>query len=443
MAFRALTLIERRLASRLIEPHEMHALIRAYMAGEVPDYQMAAWLMTVHYAGLGSSEQAALTDAMLESGVTLPKTGAPRVDKHSTGGIGDKVSLVLVPMVASLGLKVPMISGRGLGHTGGTLDKLEAIPGFRTNLSLDEAMAQLDRIGCFMISQTADLVPADRRLYALRDATATVDPVSLISASIVSKKLAEGLSGLVLDVTYGSGAFIELLNEARIFASEVIYLTRKYDCRTVAFITAMDRPRGWACGNALETEEAIHALHGEGPPDLMTITYALGADMLLLGGLAANHDDARAALERSITSGAAASKFQEIIEAQGGNPGVVDDPATLPQAPVASRYRAPRAGVITRMDGRLIGRGVRSLGGGRFRQEDSIDPTVGFVFGVKPGDRVREGQPIATIYARDSDGVLVGESTLDVAVEIGDEPEESLPLIVERLDRSIFESHHA
>jgi pyrimidine-nucleoside phosphorylase len=440
MAFQALTLIERKLASRLIEPHEIHALIRAYMAGEVPDYQMAALLMTVRYDGLGSTEQVALTEAMLQSGVTLPKTGAPRVDKHSTGGIGDKVSLVLVPMVASLGLKVPMISGRGLGHTGGTLDKLEAIPGFRTDLSLDAAMAQMDRIGCFMIAQTAELVPADRRLYALRDATATVDSMPLISASIVSKKLAEGLSGLVLDVTCGSGAFFGSLDQARIFASEVIYITRKHNCRTVAFITAMDQPRGWACGNALETEEAIHALHGEGPADLMTVTYALAADMLLLGGLAANHDEARAALERSITSGAAASKFQEIIEAQGGNPGVVDDPGALPQAPVVARYHARRDGVITGMDGRLIGRGIRSLGGGRFRQEDSIDPTVGFVFGVKLGDRVREGQPIATIYARDSDGVSAGATTLDVAVRIGDEPEEILPLIIERLDRSSFET---
>ncbi len=430
----ALRLIERKQAAKHIEPDEWDALIKGYMAGEIPDYQMAALLMAVYYTGLGSREQYALTMAMLASGVTLPRTAVPHIDKHSTGGVGDKVSLVLVPMVASLGLRVPMISGRGLGHTGGTLDKLEAIPGFRTDLTLAEAMAQLERLGCFMIGQTAELAPADRRLYALRDATATVKSAPLISASIMSKKLAESLSGLVIDVTYGSGAFFDLLDEARIFAQEVVYISRQFGCRAVGLITAMDRPRGWACGNALEVEEAIHALHGEGPPDLMTVTYALGAEMLVLGGLAANQDAARAALERSISSGAAASKFQEIIESQGGNPAVVDDPAVLPQAPVATTYRAPRSGMIAQVEPMLIGRGIRRLGGARFRQEDSIDPSVGFVITAKPGDAVQEGQPIATVYARSTDDADIGESILDTAIQIGEEAEPILPVIIERID---------
>jgi pyrimidine-nucleoside phosphorylase len=335
--------------------------------------------------------------------------------------------------VASLGLQVPMISGRGLGHTGGTLDKLEAIPGFRTDLTFAQAAAQLDRVGCILIGQTAELAPADRRLYALRDATATVDSLPLIAASIMSKKLAEGLSGLVLDVTTGSGAFLPSLDQARALATTMIALGSAHDCRTVALITAMDRPLGWACGNALETEEAIHALHGEGPSDLMTITYALGAEMLVLGGIAGTRADAHVALEGAISSGSAARKFQEIIEAQGGNPGVVDDPATLPQAPLTARYRAPRSGVIARIDPRLIGRGITHLGGGRFRQEDTIDPAVGFVIGVKPGETVQQGQPVATIYARDVDGLSIGQSTLDRAIIVAEEADPMLSLIIERI----------
>ena len=266
----ALGLIERKRDRKRIEPAEWQALISAYVAGEIPDYQMAALLMAAYLNGLDTDETVALTTAMMSSGKSLPKRGARRIDKHSTGGVGDKVSLVLAPLVASMGLTVPMISGRGLGHTGGTLDKLDAIPGFRTDLPLEQAAAQLDRIGCVLIGQTAELAPADRRLYALRDATATVDSIPLIAASIMSKKLVESLDGLVLDITTGSGAFLPTHDESVALAKAMIALGAAHDCRTVAVITAMDRPLGWACGNALETEEAIHALHGEGPPDLMT-----------------------------------------------------------------------------------------------------------------------------------------------------------------------------
>ena len=425
----ALSLIERKRDGERIRPAEWQALISAYVAGEIPDYQMAALLMAAYLNGLDTDETVALTTAMMSSGTMLPKRREPRVDKHSTGGVGDKVSLVLAPLVASLGLTVPMISGRGLGHTGGTLDKLEAIPGFRTQLSLAEAERQLDDIGCVLIGQTAELAPADRRLYALRDATATVDSIPLIAASIMSKKLVEGLNGLVLDVTTGSGAFLPTPEEATSLARVMIALGAAHDCRTVALITAMDRPLGWACGNALETEEAIHALRGEGPSDLMTVTFALAAEMLMLGGL----DSDRAALSRAITSGAAARKFQEIIEAQGGNPGVVDDPATLPQAPVSSPYLASRSGVVAAIHPRVVGQGIIALGGGRNRQEDTVDPTVGFVITIKPGERVERDQPLATIYARDAEGLAVGRAALDRAIVIADEAEPMLSLIIDRI----------
>src|SRR5687768_13254454 len=327
-------LIERKRDRRRITSAEWRALMQQYGNGEVPDYQMAALAMAIYLNGMEREEIGALTDAMLHSGSTLDlsRLAMGRVDKHSTGGVGDKVSLILAPLVACLGVAVPMMSGRGLGHTGGTLDKLEAIPGFRTYLPLARATGQLESLGCALIGQTGEIAPADRKMYALRDATATVESIPLIAASIMSKKLAEGLSGLVLDVKRGSGAFLPELDRGLRLAETMIRLGADRGCPTVALLTAMDRPLGRACGNALETEEAILALRGEGPPDLMTVTYALGAEMLVLGGVAATHDEARRKMEHAVSSGRAAEQFQRIIEAQGGNPGVVDDPATLPQA---------------------------------------------------------------------------------------------------------------
>jgi pyrimidine-nucleoside phosphorylase len=283
----AYQLIERKRNGRRIEPGEWEELIAAYLRDEVTDAQMSAFLMAVYFRGLHRDETSALTDAMLHSGARLDLSHltAPRLDKHSTGGVGDKVSLVLAPLVAALGAAVPMMSGRGLGHTGGTLDKLESIPGFRTELSLDETRAQIDRIGCALIGQSAEIAPADRRLYALRDSTATVESIPLISASIMSKKLAEGLTGLVLDIKRGSGAFLPEVERGIELAQMMVSIGHRHRVPVVALLTAMDRPLGRACGNALELEEAIHALHGDGPPDLMRVTYALGAEMLVLGGL--------------------------------------------------------------------------------------------------------------------------------------------------------------
>ena len=428
-------LIERKRDGGHVEPGEWRALTSAYAAGHVPDYQMAAFLMAVYIRGLDRAETNALTDAMLATGsrLSLDHLGVGRVDKHSTGGVGDKVSLVLAPLVASLGVAVPMMSGRGLGHTGGTLDKLESIPGFRTALSLAEATRQLETIGCALLAQSSEIAPADRKMYALRDATSTVESVPLIAASIMSKKLAEGLTGLVLDVKRGSGAFLPELERGFELVQTMINLGSDRGCEVVALITAMDRPLGRACGNALEVEEAIHTLRGEGPPDVLGVTYALGAEMLVLGGAAPSLDAARRAMEVAISSGKAARKFEEIIAAQGGNPGVVDDPSVLPHAGVCELFLAPRQGVVARVEPRAVGRGVTALGGGRTRLDDTVDPSVGFVITAKPGDVVQQAEPLATIFARDRAGIESGLAALRQAIIISDEAELPLPLISHRV----------
>ena len=431
----AYRLIERKRDGGRIEPGEWRALILAYSAGHVPDYQMAALLMAAFLRGLDRDETAALTDAMLASGETLALAdlSIPRVDKHSTGGVGDKVSIVLAPLVASVGVAVPMMSGRGLGHTGGTLDKLESIPGFRTDLSLAEARDQIERLGCALIGQTAEIAPADRKMYALRDATATVEAIPLIAASIMSKKLAEGLTGLVVDVKQGSGAFLPELERGMELARTLIDLGGAHGCPVVTLLTAMDRPLGRACGNALEVEEAILALRGEGPPDVMEVTYALGAEMLVLAGTASSRQDGRRALERSIGTGRAAEKLQAIIEAQGGNPAVIDDPAVLPQAEACELFAAPRRGFVAQVAPRMVGRAVAALGGGRSKMEDRVDPTVGFVITAKPGDWVEIGEPLATIFARDRSGIDLGRSALRGAIVIAEEADPPLPLVSHRV----------
>ena len=428
-------LIERKRDGGRIEADEWRELARSFAHGDVPDYQMSALLMACFLKGLDRAETAALTDAMIASGETLDlaSLGRPRADKHSTGGVGDKVSIVLAPLVASAGVIVPMMSGRSLGHTGGTLDKLESIPGMRTNLSLAETRTQLADVGCAMIGQTAEIAPADRKMYALRDATATVESIPLMASSIMSKKLAEDLSGLVLDLKRGSGAFLPDVDDVLELADVMIKLADDHGCHCVALVTAMDRPLGRACGNALEVEEAIAALKGEGPPDLMSLTYALGAEMLVLAGVATDLDAARRELEKQIGTGRAAQMFQRIIEAQGGNPGVVDDPAVLPQAIECEIHGAPRRGLVARVEPKTIGRGITRMGGGRTRVADIIDPTVGFVITARPGDWVEAGDPVATIFARDRSGIESGRDTLREAIVIADEAEPPLPLISHRV----------
>ena len=431
----ATRLIERKRDGGRIEPGEWHSLVRAYAAGHIPDYQMAAFLMACYLRGLDRGETAALTEAMLRSGDTLDLSHMPvaRIDKHSTGGVGDKVSIILAPLVASLGVAVPMMSGRGLGHTGGTLDKLESIPGFRTDLSLAEARDQLDRLGCVLIGQTGEIAPADRKMYALRNATSTVESIPLIAASIMSKKLAEGLTGLVLDVKRGSGAFLPELERGLELSRTMIELGTDHGCPTVVLVTAMDRPLGRACGNALEVEEAILGLRGEGPEDLMTVTFALGAEMLLLAGVATSRDEALAKLRDAITSGRAAERFQRIVEAQGGNPAVVDDPAILPQAGECEIFHAPRRGFVARVEPRAVGRAVVAIGGGRETLEDELDGAAGFVITARPGQWVESGEPVATVFASNSVGIAAGRAALRQAIVIADEAELPLPLVSHRV----------
>jgi pyrimidine-nucleoside phosphorylase len=428
------SLIQRKRNGGALAPQEWRALIEQYVAGAVPDYQLSALLMAVYFRGLERDELAALTDAMIASGDRLRFDGIDRpvVDKHSTGGVGDKVSLLLAPLVASCGLAVPMMSGRGLGHTGGTLDKLEAITGFRTGLGLREAEAQVRRLGCAMLGQTEEIAPADKRLYALRDVTGTVESIPLISASIMSKKLAEGLDGLVLDVKTGSGAFLPELDRAIELARTMIGLGEARGCTVVALLTAMDRPLGRACGNALEVEESIHGLAGEGPDDLMEVTYALAVEMLLVGGLETDRAAARERLEKSIRSGRALETFARIIEAQGGNPAVVEDPGLLPQASAVEVFSAHEGGLVARVEPRPLGEAIVAMGGGRRVVSDTVDPSVGLVVTVKPGDRVERGQPIASVFARDADGIALGMEALRRAIILG-ERADPLPLVSHRV----------
>ena len=427
-------LIERKRERGALTADEWRGLLAAYAEGRVPDYQISALLMACFLNGLTRDELPGLLDGMMGEGGHLDfgRLGRPVVDKHSTGGVGDKVSLVLAPLVAACGVAVPMMSGRGLGHTGGTLDKLESIPGFDTQLSLEATLAQVERVGCAMIGQTPEIAPVDKKLYALRDVTATVESIPLIAASIMSKKLSEGLTGLVLDVKLGSGAFITDAARSRELAETMIRLGEDRGCRTVALLTAMDRPLGRACGNALEVEESVEALKNGGPEDLREVTLAEGVEMLMLAGRA-DRRAARRELEEALASGRAARKFQEIIEAQGGNPAVVDDPAVLPQAQQVEVYKAPRAGTVLEVAPRPIGRAIVQMAGGRQKVDDVVDPTVGFVISARPGQSVARGEPLASIYARHDEDVRLARAALDQAIRIGEGTASPLPLLAERL----------
>ncbi len=434
-------LIERKRDGGTIDPPEWEQLITDYVAGRVPDYQMAALAMAVFFRGLTPRELAALTGAMLRSGERFDLADWPvaRVDKHSIGGVGDKTSLLLAPMVAEAGLAVPMISGRGLGHTGGTLDKLEAIPGFRTGLTLAQARLQLERLGAVFLGQTEELVPADRKLYALRDVTGTVESIPLIAASIMAKKLAESLTALVLDIKTGSGAFITDPAESLVLARTMIELGEAHGCRTVALLTAMDRPLGVACGNALEVAEAIDGLSGRGPADLMEVTFALATEMLLAGGAESDPAAARRRAEDTVTSGRALERFRRIVEAQGGDPRVIERPDRLPRAPVRERLLSERTGVICQVEPRAIGHAIVELGGGRTRTDDRIDPAVGILVYAKPGDPVTPGAPLAEVHAGTPDAAMRALAAVRQAIVIGDTAHPA-PLITHRITAAGVES---
>jgi pyrimidine-nucleoside phosphorylase len=407
---------------------EIGALIAGYVRGDVPDYQMSAWAMAVYLRGMNVAEIAALTEHMLHSGATFkwPAGEAPKVDKHSTGGIGDKVSLPLAPLLACCDLQVPMISGRGLGATGGTLDKLEAIPGFRTNLSTAEMQAVTRKVGCVISGATADLVPADRKLYALRDVTGTVPSIPLITASIMSKKLAEGLDALVLDVKHGSGAFMKTLDLARALARSMVDTGKRMGVPTVALLTDMNQPLGRLAGNAVEVDESAAVLKGEGPADLVEVTLQLGAELLVLAKRETSTAAARKRLESLIASGVGLEKFREMVAAQGGN---LDAPR--PVAP-AKEIVSPRAGVVSAMNTEAIGVVIIELGGGRKKLGDSLDLSVGIEMLVRLGDRIESGQPLARIFAKPDAAARVQPDLLS-AITIGDNPVTPPPLIAERI----------
>jgi pyrimidine-nucleoside phosphorylase len=383
-------------------PAEIARLVQALMSGELADYQMTAWLMAVFFRGLDEDETTALTDAMLQSGRILDLSSIPgaKVDKHSTGGVGDKVSICLAPLVATCGVPVPMVSGRGLGHTGGTLDKLEAIPGFRTQMSASDFARVVRDVGCCMIGQTAELAPADKRIYALRDVSATVECVPLIVASILSKKLAEGIDGLVLDVKVGRGAFMKDVDSARVLARALVRVATRAGKKAVALLTDMEAPLGRAVGNATETREALDVLAGGGPPDVVECTLRLGEEMLVLGGKATTASDARVLLERALATGAAARTAERMIEAQGGDPRVVADRSRLEVAPHEVVLDAPRDATVTQVDALAIGLAAVALGAGRTRADQSVDPAVGILVEKKPGDAVRRGEPLARVLLR-------------------------------------------
>lgn len=422
--FRAIDVIRKKRDGKELSTSEIESLVSAYTLNEIPDYQVSAWLMAVVLRGLTRAETAALTDSMLRSGeeLDLSSLASKKVDKHSTGGVGDKTSLVLAPLVAAAGAIVPMISGRGLGHTGGTLDKLEAIPGFNVNLSVAEFRRVLEVCGCAMIGQTAEIAPADRKLYALRDVTGTVESPSLICASIMSKKLAEGIDALVLDVKTGSGAFMKSEKDAVFLAELMVETGERMGKKVMALITDMDQPLGNMIGNAHEVVEAIEILRGKGPQDLRQLCLELAGWMLLLGGVSKTFAEGKMRSEQLIASGEALEKFRQMVELQGGDPGTIDDTKKLPQACHATILKSPKNGYVTSLQCEQVGTACVILGGGRERKEDSVDPSVGIILHKKVGDVVSTGEPMATIYFNEENRAARARQLLEESYEIDDSP---------------------
>jgi pyrimidine-nucleoside phosphorylase len=412
-------LIQRKRDGGELSDDELSELILGFTRGEIPDYQLAAFCMAVYFRGLSPRETYALTDAMVRSGETIDlqaEIGRPVADKHSTGGVGDKASLVVGPLVAACGIPFGKMSGRGLGHTGGTLDKLESIPGFRVELSGDEFVRQVREIGIAVIGQTAELVPADKQLYALRDVTATVENISLIAASIMSKKIAAGANAIVLDVKVGDGAFMKSLDDARALAEAMLELGRRADRRVVCELTDMDQPLGQAVGNALEIREAIATLRGEGPPDLRELAVVSAAHLVTLTD-GTGSEQARAHAESALQDGTALQAYERWISAQGGDP--AED--ALPQAPVVRTVTAARDGYVGRLGALAVGIAATRLGAGRVTKEDSIDHAVGVVCHRKRGDQVAAGEVLAEVHAQDEPSASAAAEDVLAAYELTDE----------------------
>jgi pyrimidine-nucleoside phosphorylase len=431
-AIRAAELIQRKRDGGQLEPDEIAGLVTGYARDEVPDYQMAAFCMAVYFRGLSPAETYALTDAMVGTGRTLDLRGAlgrTVVDKHSTGGVGDKTSIAVGPVVAACGVLFGKMSGRGLGHTGGTLDKLEAIPGFRIELTEDEFVTQVRDVGLAIIGQTADLVPADKRLYALRDVTATVDNVSLIAASIMSKKIAAGASAIELDVKVGDGAFMKTIEDARELAHAMVELGERAHRRVACLLTDMDQPLGRAVGNALEIREAIATLRGEGPPDFSELVLRASAELLSLSDLGIDEDEGRRLAERAIADGSALATYARWIEAQGGNPAE----EALEQAPIVKPLHATEAGYVGALRALPVGLAALHLGAGRATKDDAIDHAVGIVCAKKRGDVVVEGEPLAEIHARTEAQADAAARDVAAAYEIQQDPPAPTPIVLESI----------
>ena len=435
---RAVDVIDKKRRGEALTEEELRFLIEGYVAGRIPDYQMSAFLMAVVWRGMTREETLALTRLLAESGERLDLSMIPgvKVDKHSTGGVGDKATLVVLPLVASIGVPVIKMSGRGLGHTGGTIDKLESIPGFRTDLSVAELVAQVRQVGIALGGQTADLAPADKKLYALRDVTGTVESLPLIASSVMSKKLAGGADAIVLDVKVGDGAFMKSLSDARKLARLMVEIGDAAGRRTVAVLSNMDQPLGCAIGNALEVAEAIRVLSGQGPFDLAEIALALAEEMTVLAGVAATREEARRMLRQSVAEGRALETLKRWIAAQGGDPAVVDDPSRLPQAPVVKPYLPKKDGFVAKLPALAFGLAAMRLGAGRETKDAAIDPSVGIVLHAKVGDRVQTHRPIFTVHARTEEDALRCIRELEAVIEISDDPVEAPPLILARIDRS-------
>ncbi len=410
---------------------EIRFFIERYTSGEIPEYQASALMMAIYFQKMTQRETFELTMAMAESGDMLDLSGIAgvKVDKHSTGGVGDKTSLALAPLAAACGIPVAKMSGRGLGHTGGTIDKLESFPGFTTSLTTKQFVENVNRVGIAIMGQTADLAPADKKLYALRDVTATVDNLSLIASSIMSKKLAAGADAIVLDVKTGSGAFMKSEEDAFALAREMARIGRSAGRNTIAVVSDMNQPLGRTVGNALEVREAIETLRGEGPEDFQELVLTLGVQMLLAGGIAREEKEARASLERAITDGSALRKMAEFIEAQGGDPGAVYDTEKLPAAKLVRPISAPRSGYVKQIACDEVGICSMMLGGGRETKEDEIDLSVGFELRKKVGDRVEKGEPLAILHANDQAKAEEAEKRFVRAYLIGEEEPEPPVLI--------------
>lgn len=427
-------IIEKKRDNRPLLKKELNFLIDSFLDGFVPDYQMSAFLMAVYIHGMNEEETSWLTDLMLHSGKVIehPYHQRPLVDKHSTGGVGDKISIALAPAVAACGISVPMISGRGLGHTGGTLDKLESIPGFSCDLSIEEFQNQVASIGCAIIGQTKDIAPADKRLYALRDVTGTVASIPLIASSIMSKKMAEGLDALVLDVKFGSGAFMADLTRAKSLAQTMVGIGSRLGKKVTACLTNMDQPLGVMIGNALEIKESIDILKGKGPSDSLALTLELGAEMLILGNKASSHEEGKNLVKDALTSGRAFDVFVRMVKAQGGDISYVLEPDRFSKAKHCISINAATTGFVQSIDSRAIGIAVGMLGGGRFTLNDTIAPEVGAELKIKIGDQVLEGQPICMIHA-DQRGLDEALLRISHAITIASDPVPSPVLCAGRI----------